>query len=210
MPLLTELSSPTDWTDPDLVPRPVVTYGAAGIVMAKLDPDRQEMDFHRHRKNQLVLLLRGVLTCEVECGLWIVPPQSAIWVPGGVLHKITTAGTIECYVSFIDPSLASNLPANCCAVSTTPLLRELLIRSASFPVLYSEGGMESHLATLLLDEIALAGTQRAEVLLNYGNWSKKGSTHIDDQLPLASKKQMRPMWRDRKDIEANLESRKVF
>lgn len=156
MPLLTELSSPTDWTDPDLVPRPVVTYGAAGIVMAKLDPDRQEMDFHRHRKNQLVLLLRGVLTCEVECGLWIVPPQSAIWVPGGVLHKITTAGTIECYVSFIDPSLASNLPANCCAVSTTPLLRELLIRSASFPVLYSEGGMESHLATLLLDEIALA------------------------------------------------------
>ena len=52
--------------------------------------------------------------------------------------------------------------------------------------------------------------QRAEVLLNYGNWSRKGSKHIDDQLPLASKKQMRPMWRDRKDIEANLESRKVF
>jgi acyl-homoserine-lactone acylase len=52
--------------------------------------------------------------------------------------------------------------------------------------------------------------QRAEVLLNYGNWSKKGSKHIDDQLPLASKKQMRPMWRDRKDIEANLESRKVL
>jgi len=52
--------------------------------------------------------------------------------------------------------------------------------------------------------------QRAEVLLNYGNWSKKGSKHIDDQLPLASKKQMRPMWRDRKDIEANLESRKAL
>lgn len=52
--------------------------------------------------------------------------------------------------------------------------------------------------------------QRAEVLLNYGNWSKKGSKHIDDQLPLASRKQMRPMWRLKKDIEANLESRKTF
>jgi acyl-homoserine-lactone acylase len=52
--------------------------------------------------------------------------------------------------------------------------------------------------------------QRAEVLLNYGNWSKKGSKHIEDQLPLASRKEMRPMWRLRKDIEANLESRKVF
>ena len=52
--------------------------------------------------------------------------------------------------------------------------------------------------------------QRAEVLLNYGNWSKKGSKHIDDQLPLASRKEMRPMWRLKKDIEANLESRKTF
>ena len=52
--------------------------------------------------------------------------------------------------------------------------------------------------------------QRAEVLLNYGNWSKKGSKHVEDQLPLASRKEMRPMWRLKKDIEANLESRKVF
>lgn len=52
--------------------------------------------------------------------------------------------------------------------------------------------------------------QRAEVLLNYGNWSKKGSRHVEDQLPLASRKEMRPMWRLKKDLEANLESRKVF
>ena len=52
--------------------------------------------------------------------------------------------------------------------------------------------------------------QRAEVLLNYGNWSKKGSTHIDDQLPLASRKQMRPMWRTKAEIEPNLERRMVL
>jgi acyl-homoserine-lactone acylase len=50
----------------------------------------------------------------------------------------------------------------------------------------------------------------AEGLLSYGNWSKKGSLHAEDQLRLLSKKAMRPIWRDRKDIEANLEARKVF
>ena len=58
--------------------------------------------------------------------------------------------------------------------------------------------------------IEFSTPQRAEVLLNYGNWSKKGSKHVEDQLPLASRKEMRPMWRSKKDIEANLEGRKVF
>jgi hypothetical protein len=163
MPILSELSSPAEWVDPDLVPRPVMTIGATGVVMDSLSEQEssfhrhhKEMDFHRHRKGELLLALRGVLTCEVEGGFWIVPPQSAIWVPGGVLHKFTVAGTIECYVVFIDPNVASNLPSNCCALSTTPLLRELMIRSASLPMLYAEGDMDSHLVTLLLDEIAVA------------------------------------------------------
>ena len=58
--------------------------------------------------------------------------------------------------------------------------------------------------------IEFSTPQRAEVLLNYGNWSKEGSKHVEDQLPLASRKEMRPMWRSKKDIEANLEGRKVF
>jgi len=162
MPLLNELSPSIEWMDPDTVPRPLVSIGATGIVMENLDQQdadfrhRPEMDFHRHRKGELLLALRGVLTCEVEGGFWMVPPQSAIWVPGGVRHKFMASGTIECYIVFIDPGSASDLPAKCCALSTTPLLRELMIRSASLPMLYAEGGMESHLVTLLLDEIALA------------------------------------------------------
>ncbi|HTM31757.1 MAG TPA: penicillin acylase family protein [Vicinamibacterales bacterium] len=58
--------------------------------------------------------------------------------------------------------------------------------------------------------IEFSTPQRGEVLLGYGNWSKKGSKHVDDQLPLLSRKEMRPMWRDRKLIEANLEARKTF
>ena len=162
MPVLTADSDIAEWIDPDLVPRPVVTIGATGFVIARGGPhdanfdDRQELDFHSHRKGQLMLALNGVLTGEIEGGFWIVPPQSAIWVPGGVLHKIKAAGAIECYIAYIESSVASNLPAYCCTVSATPLLRELLIRSAGLPMLYAEGGMASNLVALLLDELALA------------------------------------------------------
>lgn len=159
MPVLTNLDDAPEWTDPDLVPRPVVTMGAAGIDVASLDLhglDRLEKDFHRHRKAQLMLLLRGVLTCELEGALWLVPPQSALWVPGDVLHKITAAGTIEVYVAFVEPAVAADLPATCCAVSTTALLRELVIRSAQLPLLYPEDGPATHLVCLLLHELACA------------------------------------------------------
>ena len=42
------------------------------------------------------------------------------------------------------------------------------------------------------------------------NWSRTGSKHVEDQLPLMPKKQMRPVWRVRKEIASNIESRKVF
>ncbi len=58
--------------------------------------------------------------------------------------------------------------------------------------------------------IEFSNPVRAEALLSYGNWSKAGSPHAEDQMRLLSKKEMRPVWRERKDIEANLESRKVF
>jgi acyl-homoserine-lactone acylase len=75
---------------------------------------------------------------------------------------------------------------------------------------FKDGKVEAVSGDTFYGVIEFSTPQRGEVLLNYGNWSKKGSKHIDDQLPLASKKQLRPMWRDKKDIEANLESRKVL
>ena len=75
---------------------------------------------------------------------------------------------------------------------------------------FKDGKTEAVSGDTFYAVIEFSVPQRGEVLLNYGNWSKAGSKHIEDQLPLASRKELRPMWRDRKDIEANLESRKVF
>lgn len=145
------LSDPSDWIDPDHVSRPVVTFGAA---MAEVG--RIELDLHRHVKGQVLLVQRGALSCEVEGGLWIVPPRSAVWIPGGAFHSIKATGTLEGFAAFVDASVSRGLPDVCCAVSVTPLLRELLIRSAHLPALYEEGGVNSRLVAVLLDELASA------------------------------------------------------
>ncbi len=50
----------------------------------------------------------------------------------------------------------------------------------------------------------------AEALLSCGSWSKKGSPHVEDQMRLLSRKEMRPIWSDRKDVDAHLKAKKIF
>jgi AraC-like DNA-binding protein len=149
VPILNGTDKAQDWIEPDDVPRPIVAFGAA---MA--DAGGFELDFHRHAKGQIMFVERGALSCDVEGGLWIVPPRSAIWIPGGALHAIKATGALEGYNAFVAPDLGVALPALCCAISVTPLLRELLTRAAHLPYLYEEGGANSRLVAVLLDELA--------------------------------------------------------
>lgn len=53
-------------------------------------------------------------------------------------------------------------------------------------------------------------TATARALIGYGNSSQQGSPHMEDQLPFMTRKELRPVWRDRKTVEASLESRDRF
>ena len=51
---------------------------------------------------------------------------------------------------------------------------------------------------------------RAEGLLPYGNSSQPGSPHVGDQLELFSQGKLRPLWRDRAEIDKHLERRETL
>jgi AraC-like DNA-binding protein/quercetin dioxygenase-like cupin family protein len=146
------LKTSADFVDPDLVSRPVTAMGATIVT----GPEGMELDAHHHRKAQLLYMARGVLKCEVPQGLWIVPPQCAVWIPGGTRHSLKGVGVIDVYILFVEPASAPNLPDTCCTVSVSPLLRELLLRCAGFPNLYPLKGAESRIVKVLLDELAAA------------------------------------------------------
>lgn len=151
MPILTDASDPSEWIEPDDVPRPVVAFG-----MASKEIGSFELEPHHHAKSQVLLVQHGALSCEIEGGLWIVPPRSALWIPGGAVHSIKASGPMEGYGAFIAPAVDIGLPRACCTVSVTPLLRELLIRAANLPAFYEESGANTRLMAVLLDEVAAA------------------------------------------------------
>jgi acyl-homoserine-lactone acylase len=47
-------------------------------------------------------------------------------------------------------------------------------------------------------------------LLSYGNASQEGSKHRTDQLKFYSEKKLRPVWRNKKEIEQHLELREIL
>ncbi|MGK9414595.1 AraC family transcriptional regulator [Pseudomonas cedrina] len=144
---ITDLIGP--W-DVDSISRPVVALSATWVTKD------WENARHQHRKAQLIYSVRGILNCEIDDGVWIVPPQCAIWIPGDLPHAARGAGETECYCLFVEPDAAPDLPKTCCTISVSPLLRELLLKAAGFPELYAQGGREDRLIAALLDELVAA------------------------------------------------------
>jgi AraC-like DNA-binding protein len=114
--------------------------------------NESEVPMHIHSKGQLVLALRGGVTCEVPDGLWMVPPHCGVWVPGGMPHsnRVTANGRI-CFL-YVDAGAAA-LPETCCTLSITPLLRELIQRLAELAHVYDAHGPTGRLVAVLLDEL---------------------------------------------------------
>ncbi|XNM73293.1 AraC family ligand binding domain-containing protein [Escherichia coli] len=77
--------------------------------------DQLTSPVHQHRKGQLILALHGAITCTVENALWMVPPQYAVWIPGGVEHSNQVTANAELCYLFIEPS-AVTMPTTCCTL----------------------------------------------------------------------------------------------
>ncbi|KAB0567641.1 AraC family transcriptional regulator [Brucella pituitosa] len=101
----------------------------ASAVRIDVSQNEREAPEHRHRKGQLVLALRGGVTCRVPSGMWMVPPHCGVWVPGGMLHSNVATANARLFFLFIEPG-AADLPDRCCTLSLSPLVRELIIEMA--------------------------------------------------------------------------------
>ena len=141
---------PSRVKDADQLPRAVIAVSATST------SESWEHAPHSHRKGQLMYTLRGVIHCQIEAGIWIVPPQCALWIPGGMSHAARGSGEAQVYCLLIDPDAARALPPQCCTLSVSGLLHELISKAVIFPPLYEEDGAQGRLIRTLLDELAQA------------------------------------------------------
>ncbi|MGF6567362.1 AraC family transcriptional regulator [Kosakonia cowanii] len=107
---------------------------------------------HTHRKGQLILSLRGAVSCEIQDALWIVPPGHAVWVPGEIPHSCRITQNADTCFLFIEPGAAA-MPEICCTLAIPPLVRELVLFLAEQEHAYSSDSKTARLAAVLLEHI---------------------------------------------------------
>jgi AraC-like DNA-binding protein len=114
---------------------------------------KREVPVHQHRQGQLVVALKGGVTCEVPNSIWMVPPRCAVWIPGQMPHSVrATVNARICYL-LIQPD-AAQLPSHCCTLAISPLVRELILHMADQPSEYGPDSPTGRKALVLLEELA--------------------------------------------------------
>ena len=124
-----------------------------------------ESPTHFHYMGQLVLALHGGVTCAVPQGLWMVPPQCGVWIPGGVPHSnLVTANARVCFL-FV-PADVAGLPDQCCTLAITPLVRELIVHLSALP--FADLGLATNLqlADALIEQLRRMPTEHLHLPLS--------------------------------------------
>lgn len=125
--------------------------GPALAFHIRVDEDQTEIPVHRHRKGQLILALHGGISCHVSRGVWMVPPQYAVWIPGGMPHSNQATPNARLCFLFIEPG-AVQMPEQCCSLAISPLVRELILTLAERPEQSADPGWQ-RLVQVLFDEL---------------------------------------------------------
>ena len=95
---------------------------------------------------------------------WMIPPGRAVLIPSGIPHSIRMWGAVAMRSLYfpIDAPAPVFKTDTCRVISVSPLLRELILRVAELMALDSRVPSESHLMSVLMDEVEAA---RIEPLL---------------------------------------------
>ncbi len=138
-----------------LPPIPDIDRGQ-GLVLARPRecPADHIIDWHAHERAQLLYAVHGVMRVTTGIGVWVVPPQRAVWIPPGISHHVQAQGTpLSMRSLYIRPDALAGLPEVCCVVTVSPLMRELIIEAMDIVDDPAPDSADERLIRVLLDRI---------------------------------------------------------
>lgn len=108
---------------------------------------------HTHPRGQLLYAIEGVMIVRSASGVWVVPPNRAVWLIAGLDHEVRMCGDVKIRTVFVDQQAAPHLPQVSCVIAVSPLLRELIVAAMRVPLDYAPDTRDERLMRLLLDEL---------------------------------------------------------
>jgi AraC-like DNA-binding protein len=116
-------------------------------------PAGHVIPLHFHDRDQLVYASRGVMTICTRDGTWVVPPNRAVWIRAAVSHTITMSGAVAMRTLYLKPRIARGLPRDCCVISVSTLLKELILYACTLPALKTTVKWQEHLIGIILHQL---------------------------------------------------------
>ena len=113
----------------------------------------QLLAMHSHPRGQLLYAAEGVMQVRTAQGLWVIPPQRALWVPCGLAHEIRMLSAVRLRTLYIRPHESELIGTECRLLEVSALLRELILSLLEEESDYDTRGRGGHLAQLILSEI---------------------------------------------------------
>ncbi|WP_333997602.1 helix-turn-helix transcriptional regulator [Burkholderia gladioli] len=126
--------------------------GPVVFVVAGSGEDEHATEPHQHARGQLFGSLCGLLTVELNEGVWVVPAIHAVWIPPHHKHGGKTHGPFHGWSAYVAEAACESLPRQPCALRTSGLLREALLRASQWPIAAFDE-QKKHVTEVILDEI---------------------------------------------------------
>ena len=108
---------------------------------------------HYHPEDQLVFASKGVMTVRTKEGIWVVPPQRAVWIPAGTPHSVAMAGPVSMRTLYLLPRLVRTLAPKCFVMNVSSLLRELILHACKFPKLDKKVPVQRRIIEIIVDQL---------------------------------------------------------
>jgi AraC-like DNA-binding protein len=108
---------------------------------------------HHHERAQLIHATAGTMRISTDEGVWVVPPQRALWMPTGITHSIVMLSDTTMRTLYVRADATGTMPDTCRVLLVSPLLRELIVRATELPMHYDEEGPAGHVVALILSEL---------------------------------------------------------
>ena len=134
-------------------PRDYQSLPVAVAVMRKCFPSDFVIALHSHRRDQLLYAASGTMRVRTDTQSWIVPPERALYLPGGVQHAVSMRNPVEMRTLYIEPDAHSQLPQSCVVITPSSLLKELIGALLEEPESYGQSDRGILIGQLILQEV---------------------------------------------------------
>lgn len=123
-------------------------------VMPKKYPDGFSVGMHRHQRGQLIYAISGLMEVSTSTGLWLIPPQHALWMPPDIEHNMRTHGEVSMQTLYVRVDVIPQTFPQCPqTIRVSSFLRELIRRASTVPIQYDEHSHDARVLSLILGEI---------------------------------------------------------